>query len=110
MIRRAACLCLLLALPLLAGEGKERLLTPEEAGYAPYLRYAPRGAGGRLDWLLVTPRSLIPAFEPLVRHRRDLGLAADVVALEDVAGDALLGGGDLPERLRNFVQIGRAHV
>jgi len=95
---------LLAATTVLAGEGEVRTVPVAEAPYAPYLRYAPRTNTPRLDWLLVTPRDLVDAFAQLVQHRRDLGLAADVVALEDVAGDVLLGGGDLPERLRNLVR------
>ena len=77
----------------------------EEAPYAASLRFTPRTNAGRIDWLLVTPRDLAPAFEPLVQHRRETGLAAEVLYLEDVKADALLGGGDLPERLRNLVRL-----
>jgi hypothetical protein len=88
----------------LAGDRPVREVPVEEAGYEPYLRFVPTHPSGRLDWLLVTPANLVEAFEPLVRHRRDLGLAADVVTVEEVRRDVLLGGGDLPERLRNLVR------
>ena len=99
-----AGLLLLAASTALAGAPRIREVPPAEAPYGAYLRFAPATNAPRLDWLLVAPRDLIEAFEPLVEHRRDLGLAAAVVASEDVAGDILLGGGDLPERLRRLVQ------
>ena len=103
MIRRLVAL-FLFGLVATAFAGEVREVAPDEAPYPPYLRYAPRTNAPRLDWLLVTPRDLVDAFRPLVNHRRDLGLVADVVALEDVSADTLLGGGDLPERLRRLVQ------
>jgi len=105
MPRRTLLPLQLLLLAAVAFAGEVRTLSPEEAGYEPYLRYAPRTASGRLDWLLVTPKEFVPAFEPLLRHRRDLGLSADVVTVEEVRRDVLLGGGDLPERLRNLVKL-----
>ena len=93
-----------LAPPLLGKDEVGRLLTPEEAGFSPYLRWTPEGADGRVDWLLVTTEGLAPSFAPLVAHRRETGLAAELVTVEEIRRDALLGGGDLPERIRNFVR------
>jgi len=88
-----------------AGDRTVREVPAAEAPYAAYLRFTPRTNAGRIDWLLVTTRDLAPAFEPLVQHRRETGLAAEVVCVEDVEADALLGGGDLPERLRDLVRL-----
>jgi len=88
-----------------AGDRTVREVSAAEAPYAAYLRFTPRTNAGRIDWLLVTTRDLAPAFEPLVQHRRETGLAAEVVCVEDVEADALLGGGDLPERLRDLVRL-----
>ncbi len=89
----------------LAGDAPVHEVPVAEAPYAPYLRFTPATNAGRIDWLLVTPRDLAEAWAPLVRHRRETGMAAEVVSLEDVEADALLGGGDLPERLRNLVRL-----
>lgn len=106
MIRR--CLFLLVigivVSPLEASDPVVREVAPADAAYAPYLRWTPEGSAGRVDWLLVTPEAFVPAFEPLVRHRRELGLAAEVLPLEALDRDALLRGGDRPERLRNLVR------
>ncbi len=103
-LRRGLSFVLLASVVALAGELRVREVSPADAPYDAYLRFTPTTNAPRLDWLLVAPRDLVKAFSPLVRHRRDLGLAAEVVALEDVAGDVLLGGGDLPERLRRLVK------
>ncbi|MEN8150073.1 MAG: C25 family cysteine peptidase [Planctomycetota bacterium] len=95
MNRRRASLLVLVLLASVVGAAEE----------GAWLRWTPKGGAGRVDWLLVTSADLVPAFAPLVRHRRDLGLAAEVVTIEEIERDRLLGGGDLPERLRNFVRL-----
>jgi peptidase C25-like protein len=100
----AFAILLLLLAPLLAGDRDVTVVAVEDAGYEAYLRFVPRNPSGRLDWLLVTPAEFVDAFAPLVKHRRQTGLAAEVVTTEEVDRDVLLGGGDFPERLRNLVR------
>jgi len=102
---RYAPAAILLCAVTIAGDRTVRVVPADEAPYAAYVRFTPSTNADRIDWLLVTPRDLAPAFAPLVQHRRETGLAAEVVFLEDVKADALLGGGDLPERLRRLVRL-----
>ncbi len=99
-----AAVIVILASLAFAGERRVRQVAPGDAPYAPYLRFVPSTNAPRLDWLLVTSEDLAPAFAPLVRHRREMGLAAEIVSIEALRADALLGGGDLAERLRNLVR------
>jgi hypothetical protein len=62
-----------------------------------------RGTAQRADWLLVAPRELLPAAEPLAALRRTEGLRVKLVALEEIAS-AFGHGEATPEALRDFLE------
>lgn len=65
----------------------------------------PAAVRAGVDYLIVTPSALVPAFDTFVFWRTRLGLRTDVVAIESI--QACVPGRDSPERLRNFIRICR---
>jgi hypothetical protein len=60
------------------------------------------------DWILVAPRELLPAAEPLLLHREAQGLATLAVSIEDVY-DSFGFGEASPEALRDFLTFAYHH-
>jgi len=59
---------------------------------------------GRVEYLVLTGQDLVEAWAPLVEWKRQTGLAAHVVAVEDVLSNPLYRGADEPETIRNFLK------
>ncbi len=89
-----------------AEAGHRYLMVAPEAVARPEVRPAPattlHSASNQADWLLIGPRDLLPAAEPLVAHRQAQGLAARAVALEDVV-DEFGYGESGPHAVRSFL-------
>jgi hypothetical protein len=62
-----------------------------------------RGGGQGADYILITPREFLPAAEPLVQYRRDQGLRARAVAVEDIYNEFNHGLPD-PAALKAFLR------
>lgn len=58
---------------------------------------------GAATWLAIGPASVLPALEPLLAARRNRGLAARAVAIEDVYAQFGDGAAD-PEAVRRFIR------
>ena len=59
-------------------------------------------AGGRIDYLILTPSNLVASFQPLLEQKRREGLTAATVALEEIASTT--PGRDLAEKMRNHLR------
>jgi hypothetical protein len=67
-----------------------------------------RNTRNRADYLLIGPRELLPAAEPLLRQRRGQGLLASAVAVEEVFDE--FGYGEAgPEGLKAFLEYAYHH-
>jgi hypothetical protein len=67
-----------------------------------------RDAGKGADYLLIGPRELLPAADPLLRHRRAQGLLTRAVAIEDVFDEFGFGEAS-PEALKAFLEYAYHH-
>lgn len=81
-----------------AGDGALKKPSSLEIWQSPDLR----NTGNRADLLLITPKALIPALDPLIQSRKAQGLAARAVALEDIYNTFNHGLTD-PRAIRDFV-------
>ncbi|MHC4601633.1 MAG: C25 family cysteine peptidase, partial [Planctomycetota bacterium] len=77
-----------------AGEGP----TPLATGW-----YRPPVEFDSIRYIVITGRKFIDAWKPFVQWKTKKGVAADVVAVEDVLNNSLYRGTDGPETLRNFI-------
>ncbi len=64
---------------------------------------------GAATWLAIGPASVLPALQPLLAARRNRGLAARAVAIEDVYAQFGDGAAD-PEAVRRFIRQAAAEL
>jgi len=95
-----------------AEAGREYLVVSPQALRRPEVRRAApstlRDEANRGDYLVVGPRELLVAAEPLLEHRRSQGLESRAVATEDVYDDFGFGE-ESPEALRDFLTYAYHH-
>jgi hypothetical protein len=95
-----------------AESGKSYLAVSPEAVLRPEVRPATapllRSASHQADWIVIAPKELLPAAEPLVVHRESQGLKAVAVALEQVQ-DEFGYGERSPQALRDFLAYAYHH-
>ena len=66
--------------------------------------YRPPHGFDRVEYLILTGKDLVEAWEPLRDWKCRTGLPADVVAIESVLDNPLYRGADAPETIRNFLK------
>ncbi|MCW5857351.1 MAG: hypothetical protein KIS63_03615 [Caldilineales bacterium] len=74
---------------------------PDALAWAPVLDEL-RSPDNRADYLIITPRALLPAAQRLAQHRAATGLAVKVVSTEAIA-DEFNAGGVHPQAIRSFL-------
>jgi hypothetical protein len=91
-----------------AEPGKSYLATAPEAVLRPEPRAVLpptlRNPALQADWIVIAPKELMPAVEPLVAHRQSSGLRALAVSLEQVR-DEFGHGERSPQMLREFLSF-----
>lgn len=95
-----------------AGAGKSYQLVSAASVPAPQVRGVAaaglRDATLQADWLVIAPQELMPAAEPLVRHREGQGLASRAVSLEQIQ-DEFGHGERSPQMIRDFLAYAYHH-
>ncbi|MHC4598043.1 MAG: C25 family cysteine peptidase, partial [Planctomycetota bacterium] len=66
--------------------------------------YRPPPGLDRVEYLILTGKDLVEAWEPMRDWKCREGLPADVVAVETVLDNPLYRGADAPETIRNFLK------
>jgi hypothetical protein len=67
-----------------------------------------RATTHQADWIVIAPKELLPAADPLVAQRESQGLRAMAVALEDIQGE--FGYGERsPQMIRDFLAYAYHH-